>query len=127
MAEGYIRLFAKDQAEVYSAGIEEHGLNPRAVLSMKEDGVDISGHFSKTLDSLQNISFDIVITVCDNAKENCPVYPGKVRVFHHNFEDPASFIGNEEETMNKFREIRDKIKSYSLEFANKVLIENRTR
>ena len=89
IAEGYLRHFAGEKAEIYSAGIETHGVNPRAISIMKEDGIDISKHTSNNIDQYYDIEFDFVITVCDNAKENCPVFPTKAKKFHHNFPDPA--------------------------------------
>ncbi len=116
MAEGYLRYFAKDKARVYSAGIETHGLNPRAIAAMKEDGIDISHHTSNNINEYRNIDFDFVITVCDNAKENCPYFPGTAQKFHYNFPDPAKAKGNEEEIIQQFRNVRGEIKNYSEEF-----------
>src|SRR5436190_19027230 len=96
LAEGYLRHFAGDKAEVYSAGIETHGVNPRAIATMKEDGIDISGHTSNHIDEYKNIDFDFVITVCDNAQENCPYFPSKAKKFHYNFPDPAKATRSEE-------------------------------
>ncbi|MCB0490273.1 MAG: arsenate reductase ArsC [Cyclobacteriaceae bacterium] len=113
IAEGYLRHFGKGDLEVYSAGIETHGVNPRAIQVMKEDGVDISRHTSNHVDEYGDIKFDWVITVCDNAKENCPYFPGDVKRLHHNFPDPAKATGNEEQILNSFRSTRDLIKEYS--------------
>lgn len=121
IAEGYLRHFAGDKASVYSAGIETHGLNPKAVLVMKEDGIDISKHTSNNVDEYQGIDFDFLITVCDHARENCPYFPTKAIKFHENFPDPAKAKGSEEEIMNKFREVREMIKDYSLHFVNENL------
>lgn len=121
MAEAYFRNFSKGKAEVFSAGIEAHGLNPTAVTVMKEDGIDISSQHSKTVDSLMNQFFDFVITVCDKAKESCPVFPHDSRTFHNDFEDPAGFEGSDEEKLLKFREVRDRIKSFSSEFVDKYI------
>ncbi|HEX8331736.1 MAG TPA: arsenate reductase ArsC [Segetibacter sp.] len=112
IAEGYLKYFAGDRAEVFSAGIETHGVNPRAVAIMKEDGFDISGHTSNKIEEYNNIDFDYLITVCDNAKENCPFFHSKAKVLHKNFSDPAKATGSEEEIMNKFREVRNEIKEY---------------
>ncbi len=117
MAEGYLQKFAGNKANVYSAGIEAHGLNPRAVAVMKEDGVDISNHSSNKVEEYFNISFDFVITVCDNANEHCPVFPSTAKKFHHNFPDPAKATGSKEEIMNEFRQVRDLIKNYCKDFA----------
>lgn len=116
IAEGYLRHFANNKAEIYSAGIETHGVNPRAISIMKEDGIDISKHTSNNIDEYVNIDFDLVITVCDNAKENCPFFPTKAKKFHHNFPDPAKATGTEEEIMNEFRKVREMIKAYSKNF-----------
>jgi arsenate reductase len=116
MAEGYLRHFAGDRAEVYSAGIETHGVNPRAIEIMKEDGIDISNHTSNNVNEYTDIDFDYVITVCDNAKERCPYFPSKAKKFHYNFPDPAKPTGTEEQIMQQFREVRDMIKKYSRNF-----------
>ncbi len=121
IAEGYLRHFAGDKANVYSAGIETHGLNPKAVLVMKEDGIDISKHTSNNVDEYRGIDFDFLITVCDHARENCPYFPTKAIKFHENFPDPAKASGSEEEIMNKFREVREMIKGYSRRFVNENL------
>ncbi len=112
MAEGWLRFFGGGKIEVCSAGVESHGLNPRAVAVMKEAGIDISSHSSKTVDELGNIEFDIVITVCDNARERCPYFPARAMKLHHDFPDPARATGSEEEIMETFRQVRDGIKAY---------------
>ena len=112
IAEGYLRFFAKDKATVYSAGIETHGVNPRAIATMKEDEIDISAHTSNHIDDYRSIPFDYVITVCDNAKERCPVFPNRAKQFHHNFTDPAKATGTEEAVMQQFRAVRNEIKEY---------------
>src|SRR5579871_6216114 len=112
MAEGYLRFFAGEKANVYSAGIETHGVNPKAVQVMAEDDIDISKHTSNNVDEYVDIPFDYVITVCDNAKENCPYFPTKAQRFHQNFPDPAKAVGNEGEVMDEFRRVRDMIKVY---------------
>jgi arsenate reductase (thioredoxin) len=116
MAEGYLKLFAGNKAEVYSAGIETHGVNAKAVQVMKEDGIDISHHTSNNVNEYSDIDFDFVITVCDNANEHCPVFPAKAQKFHENFPDPAKARGSEEEILQQFRRARDMIKTYSKEF-----------
>ena len=116
IAEGYLRHFAKGKANVYSAGIETHGVNPKAIAVMKEDGIDIANHTSNNVNEYNDVVFDYIITVCDNAKENCPYFPSQAQHFHYNFEDPAKVKGNEEEIINKFREIRGRIKEYSDDF-----------
>jgi len=116
IAEGYLRHFADDCANVYSAGVETHGVNPRAIATLKEDGLDISGHTSNLADEYLGIPFDFLITVCDNAKERCPYFPGKMERFHHNFPDPAKAGGTEEEVMAEFRRVRELIKEYCKNF-----------
>lgn len=116
IAESYLRHYAGSGAEVYSAGVEKHGVNPRAIRIMKEDGLDISGHTSNHVEEYLGINFDFVITVCDNARENCPYFPGKALRFHHNFPDPAEAKGSEDEIMEQFRAVREEIKRYSRNF-----------
>lgn len=121
IAHGYLRHFAGDKAEIYSAGVETHGVNPRAIQIMKEDGLDISNHTSNNVDEYIGIEFDYVITVCDNAKERCPVFPSKAEKIHHNFPDPAKATGSEEEIMNEFRRVRDMVKEFAKEFVSEYL------
>ncbi len=116
IAEGYLRYFANNKAEIFSAGVETHGVNPRAIATMNEDGIDISKHTSNNIDEYRNIDFDFVITVCDNAKERCPFFPTKAQKFHYNFPDPAKATGTEEEINNQFREVRQMIKDYCNNF-----------
>ena len=103
-------------ATIYSAGIETHGVNPKAIQVMAEDGIDISHHTSNNVDEYINIPFDYVITVCDNAKENCPYFPTQAQRFHYNFPDPAKATGTPDEVMDEFRRVRDMIKDYSKAF-----------
>lgn len=116
IAEAYLRHFAGSKAEVYSAGVETHGVNPRAIATMKEDGIDISNHTSNNVDEYFQIDFDFVITVCDNAKERCPYFPTRAKKFHQNFPDPARASGTEEEIAEQFRHVRQMIKSYAQQF-----------
>ncbi|TFF40092.1 arsenate reductase ArsC [Mucilaginibacter psychrotolerans] len=116
LAEGYLRFYADGKANVYSAGIETHGVNPKAIKVMAEDNIDISGHTSNHVDEYLAIPFDYVITVCDNANEACPYFPGKVERFHHNFPDPAKASGTPEEVMDEFRRVREMIKVYAANF-----------
>ncbi len=110
MAEALLRKYAGDHFEVYSAGLEPKGLNPYTVKVLDEIGVDTSQHYSKTLDTFMGkVHFGYLITVCSNAEENCPVFPGMGVRMHWPFEDPAAFVGSEEETLQKFREVRDQI------------------
>ena len=124
MAEGYLKYYAKENAQVYSAGVETHGVNPRAIQIMKEDGVDISNHTSNHIDEYSTVDFDFVITVCDNAKERCPYFPTKAQKFHFNFPDPAKAKGLEEEIMNEFRSVREMIKVYCKDFVQNNLSNN---
>jgi arsenate reductase len=116
IAEGYLRHFAGDKAMIYSAGIETHGVNPKAVQVMAEEGIDISKHTSNNVDEYTGIDFDYVITVCDNAKENCPYFPTRAKMFHQNFPDPAKATGTPNEIIGEFRKVRDMIKVYSKKF-----------
>jgi len=116
IAEGYLRYFAGKKAEVYSAGVETHGVNPKAIATMKEDGINISNHTSNNIDEYRNIDFDFVITVCDNAKERCPFFPTKAKKFHYNFPDPAKATGTDEEIAEEFRKVRQQIKAYCKDF-----------
>lgn len=116
IAEGYLKHYAAGKAEVYSAGVETHGVNPRAIAIMKEDGIDISKHTSNNIDEYRDMDFDFVITVCDNARERCPFFPSKAQKFHYNFPDPAKASGSEEEIMQQFREVRKLIKAYCGQF-----------
>ena len=116
IAHGYLAKFAGNKAAVYSAGIETHGVNPKAIAIMKEDGIDISHHTSNNVDEYKNIDFDFVITVCDNAKESCPYFPTKAKKFHQNFPDPAKLSGTEEQIMNEFKRVREMIKLYCQKF-----------
>ena len=121
IAEGYLRHFSENNTLIYSAGIEKHGVNPKAIDTMKEDGIDISKHTSNLLDEYQHLDFDFVITVCDNAKEHCPFFPSKARKFHYNFPDPAKASGTENEITQNFREVRDLIKKYCESFVQDIL------
>ena len=121
IAEGYLRHFANNKANIYSAGIETHGVNPKAIQVMAEDGIDIYKHTSNNIDEYMDIPFDFVITVCDNAKENCPYFPTNAQRFHQNFPDPAKATGDVNEVINEFRKVRDMIKAYSESFINEHL------
>jgi len=115
MAEGWARNLKGEVLEPYSAGIETHGLNPRAVAVMKEAGVDIGGHKSQRIEELDAGSFDFVVTVCDRAAENCPVLPGATRHVHVGFDDPprlARSARTEEEALQHYRRVRDEIRSF---------------
>ncbi|MCC6796092.1 MAG: arsenate reductase ArsC [Candidatus Hydrogenedentes bacterium] len=115
MAEGWARHLKSNVIDAYSAGTVTHGLNPNAVKVMSEAGVDISQHVSKTLASLKDVTFDWVISVCDNAREACPVFPGRTRQFHISFDDPprlAATAANDEEALAHYRRVRDEIREF---------------
>lgn len=120
IAHGYLEHFGKNKLDVFSAGIETHGVNPRAIATMKEDGIDISHHTSNNVNEYADMKFDYVITVCDNAKENCPYFPATVKTLHHNFPDPAKAKGTEEEIMKSFRDVREMIKAYTRDFVSQL-------
>ena len=115
MAEGWARHLKSDLVEAYSAGIEKHGLNPRAVQVMAEAGVDISTHASKTAEDLAGIRFDWVVTVCGHAHETCPVFPGGARVVHVGFDDPPRLAQGEtdpDRALAHYRRVRDEIRAF---------------
>ncbi len=115
MAEGWMRYLKGDQVEVYSAGIETHGLNLSAVKVMTEAGVDISHHKSKNIGEFKEVALDYVITVCGHANETCPVFPGNIIVIPHSFDDPpalAKETTSEEEALNHYRRVRDEIRDF---------------
>ena len=116
IAHGYLKAFTADKANIYSAGVETHGVNPRAIQIMREDGIDISEHTSNNVLEYTAVPFDFVITVCDHAKEVCPYYPSNAQKFHYNFPDPAKVVGTEEEITRSFTEVREMIKKYCLQF-----------
>lgn len=110
MAEGLLRHDAGDKFEVESAGVEPSHVRPQAIEAMREIGIDISGHRSKSVDEFTGREFDYVITVCDNANERCPVFPGKTERIHWSFEDPAAATGDEAARLAVFRRVRDEIR-----------------
>jgi arsenate reductase len=112
MAEGLLRHDSGDRFEVFSAGTKPGRIRPEAIAVMREIGIDISGHQSKSVDEFSRSDFDYVLTVCDNAKESCPVYPGHANRLHHNFPDPAAMPGSETERLDAFRRVRDEIRAY---------------
>ena len=119
MAHGYLNFYCKEKANIYSAGIEIHGLNSMAVEVMMDDGIDISMYTSNNLEEYKSINFDIIITVCDHAKENCPFIPSinSVRI-HQNFTDPSKYNISLEGKRKKFVLVRDKIKKFCINFSN---------
>ncbi len=115
MAEGWARALRSECIEAYSAGIETHGMNPRAMRVMAEAGVDISGQRSKHVDELKDVVFDYVVTVCDNAAASCPLFPGKTKVIRHSFDDPprlAKSATTDEEALSHYRRVRDEIRAF---------------
>lgn len=114
MAEGWARKYWEEEFNVFSAGTKKHGMNERAIKVMKEAGVDISAHYSKTTEELPNVTFDYVVTVCDSAKENCPYIPGG-KVVHVGFQDPPALtkeMNDEEEILSVYRRVRDEIETF---------------
>ena len=128
MAEGYLQTFAGDRAEVFSAGVAPHGVNPLVIQVMAEDGIDISHHTSNHVDEYTGQPFDYIITVCDNAREQCPYFPSSAEKIHHSFPDPGRSAGAVAtpghqpgvDKLTSFRQVRDQIKVYAQEF-----VENR--
>ena len=112
MAEGLLRHMARDRFEVASAGTRPGRVRPEAIAVMKELGIDLSGHRSKRVEEFQGQPFDYVLTVCDNARESCPVFFGPAKRLHRDFEDPAALQGPEEERLALFRRVRDEIRDY---------------
>ena len=123
MAEAWTNVIRKDDFKAYSDGIAPKGVDPRAVKVMSEAGIDISGQKSKDIDSLGDIGFDYVVTLCDNANEACPFFPAKTKVLHRGFDDPpklAEGIQNEEEALNHYRRVRDEIKAFNEDLQNQL-------
>ena len=112
MAEGLMRHDAGDRFEVFSAGTKPSQVRPEAIAAMRELGIDISGHRSKSVEEFSGQTFDYVLTVCDNAKESCPIFPGKTVPVHQNFEDPAAIQGSQEDRIALFRRVRDEVREY---------------
>jgi arsenate reductase len=115
MAEGWVRALKGDCVEAHSAGTAPHGLDPRAVCVMAEAGVDISAHNSKHVEELREVEFDYVVTVCDRAQQNCPVFPGRAEVIHVGFDDPpalAASAASEQDALSHYRRVRDEIKAF---------------
>jgi len=117
MAEGLLRQDAGNVYEVFSAGTKPSHVRPEAIAVMREVGIDISGHRSKSVDEFAGQEFDYVITVCDNAKQSCPVFPGRTKRIHWSIEDPAAVQGSEEERLAAFRRIRDELRARLRDFA----------
>jgi arsenate reductase len=118
IAHGFLASMTAGKTIIYSAGVETHGVNPKAIATMKEIGIDISTHTSNNITEYVGIDFDYVITVCDNAKERCPYFPTKAVKLHYNFPDPAKAIGTDDEINEQFRAVRSLIKDYCEQFVN---------
>jgi len=112
MAEGWANHLRSKDLMAFSAGVNPGKLNERAVTAMLEVGVDISAHIPQHIDDFCGLDFDLIVTVCDNAKEQCPIFPGKTRVLHHKFDDPSEIIASEDKTIAEFRRVRDEIKDF---------------
>ena len=123
IAHGYFERFTDGRkVKVYSAGVETHGVNPKAIATMAGDGINIAQNTSNNIDEYFDIAFDYVLTVCDNAKERCPYFPSKAIFRHYNFPDPAKATGSDEEIMTQFDAVRDEIKQYVLAFVTEYKI-----
>jgi arsenate reductase len=118
MAEGLLRHDSGDRFEAGSAGTRPGGVRPEAIAVMREIGIDISGHRSKHVEEFAGQQFDFVITVCDNAKESCPVFFGEAKRLHRSFDDPAALHGSEEERLALFRRVRDEMRAYLRKFSD---------
>jgi arsenate reductase (thioredoxin) len=112
LAEGLLRHDAGDRFEVFSAGVKPCGIRPETVAVMRELGIDLSQHRSKHVNEFSGQSFDYVLTVCDHARDVCPVFPAQARMIHHSFVDPGNLRGSKEEQLAEFRRIRDQIRDY---------------
>jgi arsenate reductase len=120
MAEGLLRHDAGERFDVSSAGIKVSVVRPEAIAVMREVGIDITGHRSKNVDEFEGERFDYVITVCDNARETCPVFFSKAQMLHYDFEDPAAAKGAEEERLAVFRRVRDQLRAYLRNFSERI-------
>jgi arsenate reductase (thioredoxin) len=120
MAEGLLRHDAGERFDVESAGTKASVVRPEAMAVMRELNIDISGHRSKNVDEFEGQTFDYVITVCDKARESCPVFFGKAEKLHHDFEDPAALNGSEEERLAVFRRVRDELRGFLRDFSKRV-------
>jgi arsenate reductase len=120
MAEGLLRHDAGDRFEVFSAGVNPTRVRPEAIAVMRELGIDLSKHCSKHVNEFAGQSFDYVLTVCDHAREACPIFPGTTQTIHHSFADPADFDGSEEERIALFRKVRDQVREYLRTFPGEV-------
>jgi len=122
MAEGLLRAMHGDRYEVFSAGTNPFRVNPFAIQAMQKAGIDISSHRSKSIDEFTEMDIDYAVTVCDNAQENCPYFPGAKVLLHHSFSDPAAVTGNDDEILAEFERVRDEIRVWLEEAIRTVLI-----
>ena len=122
MAHGFLKYYANDKAKIFSAGIETHGVNPRAIATLKEVGLDISHYNSNLVEEYLDISFDFIITVCDHAAENCPIFRSNTALrLHQNFSDPSKLVGNEEDIEQAFRKTREEVGDFCRSFVDEYL------
>ncbi len=119
MAEGLLKHIGKDEFDIESAGTNPSSVRQEAIAVLKEIGIDISQNRSKSVEEFAEKKFDYIITVCDNARENCPYFPAQTKLIHHSFADPAAVQGNEETRLQAFRQVRDEIHQFLLKFINK--------
>ncbi len=127
MAEGLVNHDLSGQVQAFSAGVRPSRVNPRAIRVMAELGIDISRHHSKSVDDLSEKQFDLVITVCDQAQEQCPIFPGETEVIHVGFSDPARATGTEEEILTIFRQVRDELRRQLISLLKEKLPEQKSR
>jgi arsenate reductase len=127
MAEGLVNSDLAGRVQAFSAGVRPRFVNPRAIAAMEEIGIDISRHYSKSVDKLAEQDFDLVITVCDQAQDQCPIFPGQTEVLHLGFTDPAKATGTEEEIMAEFRRVRDNMRQQLIPLLQKRLAERLSR
>ena len=127
MAEGLLRHHAGDRFEVFSAGTKPSRVRPEAIEVMRELDIDISAHRCKSVDEFQGQQFDYILTVCDNAKETCPIFPGQALMFHQTFEDPAAAQGSHEERLALFRQVRDQLREFLKRFPGPGMTEPNQR
>ncbi len=124
IAHGFMESLGAGKLEVFSAGIKTHGVNPRAIKTMKEVGIDLSKNTSNLISDYEKITFDFILTVCDHAAENCPIFSGiTAQKFHNNFVDPSKLEGTEKEIESAFRATREEIKNYCEKFVDLYLAE----
>ena len=119
MAEGWLKSILGDLVVVYSAGLEAHGINPYMKRAMEDAGIDVSSHTSNVMNEYQKIIFDYVITVCDNARDNCPYFHNATKRISHSFDDPANATGTDEEQLRVYKKVRDQIQQFCIHFCEK--------